>query len=1297
MTDERSERQARDAEFFRRSVDALVRARSVLSPPVRALFFAVAVAALGFGLRGLLPDLGPRLVVLYPSVALAALVGGALAGSAATLLTAALAALFLFEPYRTFAVARDSDLISLLNFAATGLLISAFVSLDGEIMSRFLHGDRERTREERRSRSMIDVLHEGVILFSPEGRVIAANPSAERILGFAPGALVADSRAFGSWRLLAEDGTPMSPADYPAVRVMTSGRPVTDLVVGVPVGDRVVWLLNSAKPMVDTATGAIEGVVVSFIDVTERRSLTSAVKQGRAHLQSVFEALQEGVMAFDPTGRAVSCNPSAERILKRRTDQLIGGKGFLAHGRTVVREDHGEFPVEERPIRRALATGETSRDVVAGIKDEEGTTWINVNAVPVFDDRSAELVAVVSSFADITERRQRELEVAEGKAHLASILAAVQVGILVLAPDGTVLSWNPTAERVLQVDGSQMRAIRNAFAERPLIREDGSALPRTEYPAVITLATGESVHGAVVGAPVPGGHVWLLVNSEPIRDPVSGSIRAAVISIDDISEAIRSRRQIEESRARFASIVDSALDAVISVDDEMRVVLFNNVAEKIFGVPAAEVLGGSIDRFVPERRRAAHHAGFHMFGASGRPHRQIDPLDPPTAVRADGEEFPIEASVSKSVIDGRPLFTIVLRDITERLAAERTDAQLAAVVRASPDAILKVSIEGRIETWNEAATEIFGYGAEEAIGQPIGFLSFPDRPVGGTEIYRRVLAGETVRQDVVRRHKDGQAIEVRSAASPLRDSTGRVVAGVAVLSDITERVQAMRRLAVRDEQLRQTLDAAGLGVWWIEVDTGIVHSDQRSRALLTTSEAEAIESLAERFVEEDRGRILELRSLDCDITTGRHLVVRRRNAVGVLSWFALTASRQARDGGGEEVWGTVQDITEARRAEESAQRHEASRRLEALGRMSGGIAHDLNNLLTVISGNLQLLEMAPHSEMAARWITEALKASESGATLNNRLLTFARQRRLDPAPVDLEMVVGSMSDMLHRAVGPKIEITMVFDEAAGRVRVDRAEIENAVVNLVLNARDAMPDGGRIRIETRRASFDATELPPDVDSETGEFVRLTISDTGHGMPSDVRAQAFEPFFTTKAGGRGSGLGLATLHGFVRQMGGFVTLYSEVERGTAVNVYLPSCEAETPERASVASVAPPRGNGEHILLVDDNPEVRNVTRERLEALGYRVTCAGDADEASKIVASGEPIDLVFTDVVMPGDRSGIALARDLRKSDPKWRILICSGFAADLIAGKREQLPAFPFLSKPYSYAELADAVAAALRV
>ena len=890
---------------------SLVRLRGRLAAPWTAIAFALALTAIGLVLRWAIGDPEPRFIVLYPTVAVAALLAGPIAGLTATLLTALALDFFYIEPRMTLAVAAFDDAISLVNFVLTGLMISLIAAIDQTIARRMITADENRRATETHHRALVDQLQEGVLVVDRRGTVVSANSSAERMLGQSFADMRETMRSHHDWPLLREDGTRLAPEDYPIPMVLRTRTAMRGALAGLVLGEVVHWFLYNATPLFDADGRRIDGVILSFIDVTEHRRADLEIAAGRARLRSVFSVLNEGVLLIGRDGAVLAHNPSAERIL-------------------------GHPP-----------------------------------------------------------------------------------GTLDVYPSGFV-GWD-------------------------LVHLDGTPMTHDEYPVVRVFETGHPIHGEVIGVPRDDGIAWLLNNADPMVDPQTGEIEAVVVSF----------------------------------------------------------------------------------------------------------------------------------------------------------------------------------------------------------------------------------------------------------ADITERRRKERLLAERDEELRQTLDAAGLGVWWLDTATERVHCDGRSRTLFDAADEEDFTVLADRFDPEDAVPLRALPPRLAAAPLDHPLVLRRSRADASPVWLSLTARLRRKDDGGEEIWGTVQDVTEARRAEEAMRRFEAARRIEALGRMTGGIAHDLNNLLTVVSGNLQLLEMSPDDPAAGRWIAEALKASESGAALNERLLTFASRRRLDPALTDLDDLIAAMVDMLHRSVGPEISIATVLGAGQARVRVDPAEIENAVLNLVLNARDAMPSGGRIIVETAPVVLDATALPPDTDVAPGPFVRLSVSDTGHGMTPEVQARAFEPFFTTKDVGRGSGLGLSTLHGFVRQSGGFVTLSSEVGHGTVVDIHLPRSDAT--DVATKPGIPPlVRGAGETILLVEDDADVRRVMRERLKALGYRVETAADPTAARAVLDAGCPVDLVLSDVVMPGGITGLDFARALRAADPERRIVVTSGFAGDLAGGPTPSEIEFHFLRKPHSLAELATTVAAALR-
>lgn len=385
----------------------------------------------------------------------------------------------------------------------------------------------------------------------------------------------------------------------------------------------------------------------------------------------------------------------------------------------------------------------------------------------------------------------------------------------------------------------------------------------------------------------------------------------------------------------------------------------------------------------------------------------------------------------------------------------------------------------------------------------------------------------------------------------------------------------------------------------------------------------------------------------------------------------------------------------ARREEAQAQLIQ-SQRMEAFGQLTGGVAHDFNNLLTIITGNLELVFPGLETQKARGHIKRALDASEMASRLTSRLLTFARRRRLEPRVIDLNELVLGMAEIVQRAIGAHISLSTILTPELWLTRADPSEVENAVLNLVINARDAMPRGGRMVVETRNAAFDDGEIASGV--RKGKFVVISVTDTGVGMLPEVAARAFEPFFTTKPTGRGTGLGLSTIYGFAQQTGGHVTLYSEVGKGTTVSLYLPrAADLTDPGEMQVQEdeIIFAR-NSETVLVVEDNPDVREVTLERIEGLGYVVLEAASAPEAIKVLEANPDVQLVLTDVVMPGGMSGFELAQWIGENRPGVAVVCTSGFAEG--ASGQQGMghpPACAMLHKPYGRAELSKVLTAAL--
>jgi PAS domain S-box-containing protein len=440
--------------------------------------------------------------------------------------------------------------------------------------------------------------------------------------------------------------------------------------------------------------------------------------------------------------------------------------------------------------------------------------------------------------------------------------------------------------------------------------------------------------------------------------------------------------------------------------------------------------------------------------------------------------------------------------------------------------------------------------------------------------------------------------------------------------------------------------------------------------------------------------------------------------------FAAEASIAClNEDGGRSFLAVVRDVTERKRAEamltrstaelevrvaertaeleqESRRREEAqaaliqAQRMEAFGQLTGGIAHDFNNLLTIVLGNLELLEPKLSEAEQRALLHRSVDAGQMGARLTSRLMSFARQRRLAPVVLDINELVLGLAEMLKRSLGKQVTLSTVLAKALWPTLADPSEVENAILNLAINARDAMPKGGKLLIETHNVTIDEALAAPEPGLRTGDYVCISVTDTGAGMSEEVAKRAFEPFFSTKQG-RGTGLGLSTIYGFARQSGGHVTIRSAPGQGTTVRFCLPRSDGTAAAKAGEAELSVPLSeNCETVLVVEDDDQVRELTLRRFEGLGYVVLEAEDAEAAIALLNSESDIALVFSDIILGQGRSGVELGRWVCANKPGIKVLLTTGFASDAAGGEHAN-EEFPILHKPYRRAELAVAVHAAL--
>jgi nitrogen-specific signal transduction histidine kinase/CheY-like chemotaxis protein len=386
------------------------------------------------------------------------------------------------------------------------------------------------------------------------------------------------------------------------------------------------------------------------------------------------------------------------------------------------------------------------------------------------------------------------------------------------------------------------------------------------------------------------------------------------------------------------------------------------------------------------------------------------------------------------------------------------------------------------------------------------------------------------------------------------------------------------------------------------------------------------------------------------------------------------------------VSGTIQDITEQHNLEEQLRQ---SQKMEAIGQLTGGIAHDFNNLLAVVLGNLELVtEQIGDNKKLAKGIDNAIRASLRGADLTQRLLAFARRQVLAPVKTDVNALIAGMRDLLTRPLGPTVEFSSLFANDTWPIEIDLSQLESALLNMALNARDAMPEGGRLTIATSNAHVAAGESGPGGELQPGDYVLISVADTGGGMSEEVKSRAFDPFYTTKSLGKGTGLGLSMVYGFVKQSGGHIIIDSEVGVGTTMRIYLPRAGDGGAAASAKAGVAVPRAQGETILVLEDEAEVATVAQRYLANLGYKVIVTADAESAMAKLASAPRVDLLLADVILGGKLDGRAVAKQAVARWPDLKVMFMSGYAPNGGSRDADGEPSAIHIAKPFQKADLA---------
>ncbi len=770
----------------------------------------------------------------------------------------------------------------------------------------------------------------------------------------------------------------------------------------------------------------------------------------------------------------------------------------------------------------------------------------------------------------------------------------------------------------------------------------------------------------------------------------------ATVSADS-TESRLSHEKLPESEERFRSLFHASL-AGLMVHSQGVILDANLAFARLFGYARPEELVG---RNGPELLLAPESA---VLVRQMMEERRDGVLEV-TGVRKDGSTFEAETESTPISYRGRDARVVTCRDITGRkLAAEALregERRHRAILQTAMDGFWCMNLEGRFLEVNQAYCRMSGYSEQELLAMRIADLEDLESAADVAAHIGRIMARGEDRFETRHRRKDGSSFPVEVSAQYKPEDSGQIVA---FLRDVTERKRSEAALLERNRYIETILENAPIGFAVNTIHDGkgvfVGHKFEEIYGVApgsTRTVDEYFEKvyLDPEFREQIRTRIMadmasgdpaRMRWEDIPITTAEG----HRKYITAINIPIFEQNLMV---------STVQDVTERKRAEEDRERLKTqltqAQKMESIGRLAGGVAHDFNNLLTVINGYSRLaLNRLSAGDPLRDQIEEIHKAEERAAGLTRQLLAFSRKQVLQPRVLDLNSVVGEMRSMLERLMGEDVEVRFALQTEIAPAHADPHQLEQVIMNLAVNARDAMPGGGRLLIETALVERDDSYAESHPEARAGRYAMLAVSDTGAGMDEATQQRIFEPFFTTKGAGKGTGLGLSMVQGIVAQSGGYINVYSEPGRGTTFKIYLPVLAGATADAARPAIISTLRGR-ETILVVEDQAEVRNYAVAVLKSYGYNVIEVVKPDEALTICErEGARIHLVLTDVVMP-DTSGRELAARLAELRPGIKVLFMSGYTDNVIVHHGVLDEGAHFIEKPFSPEELAGKVRAVL--
>jgi len=1105
----------------------------------------------------------------------------------------------------------------------------------------------------------------------------------------------------------------------------------------------------------DDAQGNVTGALSTARDITESNQANEMLRNSEEKYRVLVKHLSSGVVVHAANSTIIFSNPMASTLLGLSKDQLRG-KEAMDPAWCFIHENGATLTFEEYPVNKVLSSGMPVSNQVLGIKrpDLPEPVWVQCYSYPVTNADGA-LQQVVVTFSDITERK-RDKEIIEKRlvaltqplesgfvtfAEMFNIAdvqrlqdefaRATGVASIITYPDGTPLTAPSNFTRLCN------DIIRKTEKGCASCHKSDAALGRfsPDGPNIQPCLSG-GLWDAGAGITVGGQHIanWLIGQ---VRDEMQteekmaayareiGADKTAFIkafrevpsmslkqfehvaqalftlanqlstsAYQNIQQArfINERKFAEEalrkSEETFRMVFTNAAIGLMLADNQCVAIDCNQHFAEIFGASRQDYFGMNLLTIIPEGPVRQHLRNtladvlVHCF-------------EGPYTSQVTGRELYLSITSQRVSADH---VIIIINDITVRRQAEKELQTTRFMVEHASDALFWITPEARIVDANDAAYRSLGYSKDELLQ-----LSVPDVDIyysadTWSDHFAELRRSGSLKFESVQRAKDGCLFPVEIVANYIQFDDNEF--NCAFVRNISERKRSEELLTSLTQRLQLAASSAHLGIWDWNVKENIMVWDDRMFELYGITRdtfPNSIDAWMNGLHPEDRETaITECQAAlkgDKEFDT-EFRVVHPDGTVKHIRGKGLVV--RGADCTAERMLGINYDVTEAKHAGEEKHKLESqlqqAQKMESVGRLAGGVAHDFNNMLSVIMGHaeLGLMQLDPTNPVCAD-LKEISKTAERSADLTRQLLAFARKQTVSPKVIDLNDTVTSMLKMLQRLIGE--DIKLVWQPSPGRcqVKMDPSQIDQILANLCVNARDAIEDTGRITIETGTCSLDADYCAANPEATPGDYVRLVFSDNGRGMDRETLTHIFEPFYTTKEVGRGTGLGLATVYGAVKQNNGFINIYSEPGNGTTFSIHLPHYAEDTVRKqAESDSQAVPRGH-EVILLVEDEAAILNITAIMLEKQGYTVLRADSPGRAMELAGEQHgAVHLLMTDVIMP-EMNGRDLARNILAIYPAMKQLFMSGYTADVIAHHGVLDEGVHFIQKPFSLTDMSAKV------